>query len=86
MPDEAHFHTSGCVNRRNCRYWCHGKARVPSSFRHGEQCSAVWHLLPSENLFLREHEKQQSQEAPSVIDTRPTIYEHLKHTVYALRT
>jgi hypothetical protein len=44
MSDEAHFRKSVCVNRRNCRYRCHGSARVPSSFCHDEQCSAVWHI------------------------------------------
>jgi hypothetical protein len=48
--------------------------------------SAVWHLSSSSrNLLLREHETQQLREAPSVIDTCSTIYENLKHTVYALR-
>ena len=40
MSDEAHFRTSGCVNKQNLRYWCRGNARIPSSFRLGEPFGA----------------------------------------------
>lgn len=51
------------------------------------QCS-IFHVIGDLNTYflLCEHETQQLQEVPSVIDTCSTTYEHLKHTVCALKT